>query len=241
MGAIYIGTSGFSYREWMGNFYPRGLKGRALLNYYAANFNAVELNNTFYQLPSSASLNLWKDSVGPGFRFAIKASQLITHRKDFGIPDGHFDLFLSRISLLASRLGPVLFQFPPSYGNPERIIEFIKHMQALLPSHLPLTPVIELRNKKLLNQSFFDILREYRLNLCINDAYLELQDWPEPLEIVYLRLRNGPYSTDYLREIAVLLKQWESQGKDCYVFFKHEVSAPGLAKELIAILEQTSR
>lgn len=236
MGNIYVGTSGFSYREWLGRFYPRGLKGLDLLDYYAARFNAVELNNTFYQLPAAATLASWRDSVGPDFRFAVKAGQRITHRQDCGIPGGYFESFLDRIALLGGKLGPVLFQFPPAAGDPQRIMAFIAHLEELLPSRPPLTPVIELRNPKLLNQNFIAILHGHHVNLCINDAYLKPGDWPEPLETVYLRLRNSPYDTEYLKNVAVKLRQWSGQGKDCYVFFKHEDAAPELAQEMQAIL-----
>ena len=219
IGTIYIGTSGFSYREGLGSFYPRGLKGLEMLSYYAANFNTVELNNTFYQLPFPDTLNAWKDSTGAGFRFAVKAGQRITHRKDFGIPDGYFELFLSRIAMLHERLGPVLFQFPPAQGNPQQITGFIHQLRTVAPANLPLIPVIELRNRKLFNEGFFQTLRGCHVNLCFNDGYLEARDWPQPWDAVYLRLRNGPYTMDYLKKTALLLRQWESQGRGLLCLF----------------------
>ena len=236
MGTIFIGTSGFSYREWIGSFYPCGLKGLALLDYYGTQFNAVEVNNTFYKMPEPDILDSWKSRVPSGFRFAVKAGQMITHRKDFGMPDGYFEEFLSRIGILGEWLGPVLFQFPPSFGKPERLTEFIHHLQALAPTKFPIIPVIELRNKKLLNREIFDMLRVSNLNLCLNDAFLAMDDWPEPGEILYIRLRNGPYEEEYLQKVAKWLRRREEQGRDCYVFFKHEVAAPGLAKEMLTIL-----
>lgn len=236
MGNIYIGTSGFSYREWVGCFYPRGLKGLSILNYYASQFNTVELNNTFYQLPSAESLESWRDNVGYDFRFSVKANQRITHRKDFGVSEDFFKLFLAQVSTLSDKLGPILFQFPPSFGKPERLLEFISQMKEWIPKPFPFQPVIELRNHKLLTPETFTNLHQNKIHLCFNDAYLEPNDWPEPLEIVYIRLRNYPYIDEYLKDIAFLLKHWSNQGKECYLFFKHELIAPELAQKLIAIL-----
>jgi uncharacterized protein YecE (DUF72 family) len=241
MATIYIGTSGFSYREWNGSFYPIGIKSVEMLRFYASQFNAVELNNTFYQLPSPESLNSWRNTTTPGFRFAVKASQNITHRRDYGMSEGYFDLFLSRIILLKDRLGPILFQFPPTYGDPERLEEFIAHLDNLLPNYPQIIPVVELRNKKLLNQPIFDILSDHHLNLCLNDAYIPPEEWPEPSEIIYLRLRNGPYQPDYLPRIGDFIKQKAGFGQDCHVFFKHEIIAPELARELLAILKSPGR
>lgn len=238
MATIYIGTSGFSYREWIGSFYLSGIKGSKMLKFYAAHFNAVELNNTFYRLPSPEALDSWREATVPGFRFAVKASQNITHRRDYGMSEGYFELFLSRITALKDQLGPVLFQFPPTYGNPERLDEFITHLDNLLPNYPQIIPVIELRNKRLLNPVIFDILRNHHLNLCLNDAFISPEEWPKPTKTAYLRLRNGPYQPDYLRKIGVFIKQWANSGQDSYVFFKHEIIAPELARELLVILKE---
>jgi uncharacterized protein YecE (DUF72 family) len=233
---IYIGTSGFSYREWVGSFYPRGMKAPDMLSFYASHLNAVELNNTFYQLPSEASFSAWRKCVGPDFRFAVKASQTITHRKDFGVQSGALKLFMSRITPLGDRLGPVLFQFPPSFGKQERLNEFVGHLRRLVPESHSARIAIELRNKKLLNRSCFDFLNENNLSLCLNDAHLPPEEWPEPRETAYLRLRNGPYEPKHLRKFASLLARWAEQGIECYVFFKHEAGAPELARAMRALL-----
>lgn len=237
MATIYIGTSGFSYREWMGKFYPRTLKNSELLSYYATQFNTVEINNTFYRIPSAEALDSWGETVGPDFVFTVKANQKITHRKDFGIPGGEFELFLSRVSVLKRRLGPVLFQFPPAFGKPEKLMEFIQELRTLLTRHRSIIPVIELRNKKLLDREFLQILWAQGVNLCFNDAFLTPDEWPEPLKVVYLRLRNGPYEKDFLKGIGASLKRWADHGRDCYVFFKHEIDAPEMAREMLEILK----
>jgi uncharacterized protein YecE (DUF72 family) len=237
MKTIYIGTSGYSYREWVGVFYPPGIKGPEMLGYYAARFNAVEINNTFYQLPAPETLNAWKERVGPGFRFAVKAGRMITHGDDFGIPGGYLELFLSRVAGLGERLGPVLFQFPAAQGDPERLAEFFEYLKRRpVREGLAFTPVIELRNRKLLNRGFIDALHGYQLDLCLNDGYLAPEEWPEPRETAYLRLRNGPYDRDALRRIAVRVREWAGRGKDGYLFFKHETTAPKLAATMAEVL-----
>ena len=129
MAIIYLGTSGFSYREWIGSFYPRGIKGPEMLDFYVSHFNAVEINNTFYQIPSPTALEAWRDGAPSGFRFAVKANQSLTRRKDFGMADGRFELFLTRIALLGAKLGPVLFLFPSADDEPERIMAFARQMK----------------------------------------------------------------------------------------------------------------
>lgn len=237
MGGIYIGTSGFSYPEWKGRFYPPQLKSGDLLGYYASHFNSVEINNTFYRLPADKTLESWQSQVGPGFRFAVKANQKITHRKDGGIAGGDFELFLARLSLLGDQLGPILFQFPASFRKSDSLVEFLQKLQELR-SRYAIVPAIELRSKELLKTDSFKILKDNCINLCLNDAYLSPAEWFDPPEAAYLRLRNGPYGRDFLGEVAAWLSRWVKQGLDCYVFFKHEVEAPALAKKLMEIMKQ---
>lgn len=232
MAGVYLGTSGFSYREWVGRFYPSGIKPAGMLAYYAGHFQAVELNNTFYQLPSEDNIQTWRESVPPGFRFAVKASQRITHRRDFGMADGFFTFFLSRIHGLGERLGPILFQFPPYFEDAEAVLAFIRQMQEWIPRRVPATPVVEVRNRRLLQPEFFRQLAAVRVNLGINDEYLGRSEWPDPVDIAYLRLRREDYAPEDLRALAVQLQSWSARGKTCYVFFKHEARAPELARNL---------
>jgi uncharacterized protein YecE (DUF72 family) len=217
MASIYIGTPGYAYREWLGAFYPKGTKSGEMLPYYARHFNAVEINNTFYQLPSEAKLETWKASVGTDFRFAVKANQAITHRRGFGIPGGQLEIFLARTALLGERLGPLLFQFPPHFGDMESLLDFIKHLH-LLSRRFPITPVVEVRHPKLLQPDIFAVLHDQQIDLCINDENLEPSQWPDPRTVAYLRLRNSEYSKEALQEAAGWLKRFQKQEKDGYVF-----------------------
>jgi uncharacterized protein YecE (DUF72 family) len=231
-GAIYIGTSGFSYPEWVGHFYPAGTRGEEMLHYYAGKLNTVEVNNTFYRLPAPEVIKGWRASAGPGFHFAVKASQRITHRPGFGLDDGFLTLFLTRVALLKENLGALLFQFPPYFGDKVKALEFVGHIQNHIPRLVHAAPVMEVRSPKLLNPDFFKPLSDAGIALCLNDEYLEPAQWPEPGDIAYLRLRNETYPPKEMKAFARLLKKWSGQGKDCYVFFQHEGRATDLAMAL---------
>jgi uncharacterized protein YecE (DUF72 family) len=231
-GGIYIGTSGFSYPEWIGSFYPLGTKGPDMLRYYASQLNTVEVNNTFYRLPSPEIIQTWRESAGKGFHFTIKASQRITHRVDFGLSEGFFETFLSRVALLKKNLGPILFQFPPYFGDLEKALGFLKQIKAGIPRLVKALPVMEVRHPRLLKTDFFEALKAAGVALCLNDEYLEPALWPEPGEVAYLRLRRDDYTLKELKAFSQLLKKWSGQGKICYVYFQHEGRATELALAL---------
>jgi uncharacterized protein YecE (DUF72 family) len=230
-GAIRIGTSGFSYREWIGAFYPEGTQPADMLHYYASRLDTVEVNNTFYRLPSPEIVEGWRKSAGPGFHFAVKANQRITHRRDLGRTDDFFSLFLDRIALFKERLGPVLFQFPPYFGDLGTALDFVRQVQAATPRQVRV-PVIEVRNPKLLQPEFFTPAVAAGVNLCFNDEFLEPAKWPEPGPVAYLRLRSETYTARELKGFAGRLKDWSAQGRDSYVFFQHEGRATELALAL---------
>jgi uncharacterized protein YecE (DUF72 family) len=231
-GAVYIGTSGFSYHEWIGTFYPQGIKGPGMLSYYASQLDTVEVNNTFYRLPSPEVIRGWQKSAGPGFRFTVKASQRITHRPDFGLTDGFFTTFLTRVALLKGNLGTVLFQFPPYFGDLSRALGFVQQLREAVPRVVKATPVVEVRNPKLLKAEFFEPLAAAGVALCLNDEYLDSAHWPEPGAVAYLRLRRDDYPPRELKDFALLLIKWSGQGKTCYVYFQHEGRSTELARAL---------
>ncbi|MGD2082529.1 MAG: DUF72 domain-containing protein, partial [Chromatiales bacterium] len=123
---IRIGTSGWSYRHWVGPFYPEDLPASRHLAWYAERFNSAEINNSFYHLPSEKTLREWRETVPEGFAFSAKASRYITHMKKLKDPAQGVGRFLDRIGLLEDRLGPILFQLPPKWGfNAERLETFL--------------------------------------------------------------------------------------------------------------------
>ncbi|TCL65958.1 uncharacterized protein YecE (DUF72 family) [Hydrogenispora ethanolica] len=243
MADIYIGISGFSYSEWRGIFYPPGLPDAEMLPYYAARFPTVELNNTAYRLPAVTTLQRWAAAVGPEFRFGVKARRTLTVAEE---PDpALLRLFLSRIVELGAKLGPVLFQFPPARGAAEvdRLVAALAaatdFSQSLL-NHC----FVEMRNPALLQPGFFDFLAGQGLGICLNDQFLRPGDWPEPSGgAAYLRLRSAPYSAAQLEPILAKLEGWRSRGWDCYVYCRHERSAPALAELLqrLVAAQKTSK
>src|SRR5260370_16298503 len=125
---LYVGTSGYSYKEWKGNFYPGKIPAKEMLSYYASRLPAVEINNTFYRLPQRSMVESWKEQVPDGFRFSLKASQKITHFKRLKDAEDETKYFLETASALEDRSGVVLFQPPPTMKkNLSPLLPFIHH------------------------------------------------------------------------------------------------------------------
>jgi len=218
---LYVGTSGFSYKEWKGSFYPKTLPAQQMLRYYGERFRSVEINSTFKRLPTSSVLEAWTKAVGADFKFALKASEQITHfrrLKDAGPLVA--DLFRVAATL-QSRLGPVLFQLPPNFKKDvARLREFL----ALLPSRR--RAVLEFRHASWFEEDVFALLRAQRVALCIADAEDDLE---VPLVATaawgYLRLRRPDYSAAALKTWVQRLRRQD--WRDAFVFFKHEDEGKG--------------
>lgn len=156
IGKLHIGTIGWSYRFWVGDFYPHRLKSAAFLAEYAKHFDSVELDNTFYRIPSANATKAWEEQTPKGFLFSAKFPRIITHVKMLRDCETEVDTFISRMSKLQSKLGPLLLQFPSSFG-PEHF--------SLLQKFLPTLPkgyryAVEVRNKNLLGEKLYSLLRE---------------------------------------------------------------------------------
>jgi uncharacterized protein YecE (DUF72 family) len=170
IGKLHIGTMGWSYRFWVANFYPHGLKSAAFLAEYAKHFNSVELDNTFYRIPSANATKAWEEQTPKGFLFSAKFPRIITHVKMLQDCQTEVHIFISRMSQLQSKLGPLLLQFPSSFG-PEHF--------SLLQKFLPTLPkgyryAVEVRNKGLLGEKLNSLLRENRVALVfVNQPFLE--------------------------------------------------------------------
>ncbi len=218
---LRVGTSGYSYKEWKGSFYPEDLKADEMLRYYAAKLPAVEINNTFYRLPRASVLESWAEQVPEDFRFAIKASRRITHLKRLKGVEEETNYLLDTVDVLGPRLGVVLYQLPPNLKKDlERLETFVELLRPGARS------VFEFRHPTWLDDEVYALLRGKGCALCIADVDEE----PEP-EIVstapfgYLRLRRTDYATDDLQRWAerVSSQDWD----EAYVFFKHEDEASG--------------
>jgi uncharacterized protein YecE (DUF72 family) len=218
---LYVGTSGFSYKEWKGDFYPEDLPDREMLRFYGTKLNAVEINNTFYRLPRESLLRGWSDQVPENFRFVLKASQKITHFKRLKDAAEETGYLIRTARVLDRHLGVIFFQLPPNLKKDlPRLHGFLK----LLPEDIHVS--FEFRNASWFDQEVFDCLRSANAALCIADAEGELEvpvvstaDWG------YLRLRREDYSKSDLKK---WLKTIQSQEwGESFVFFKHEDEAAG--------------
>jgi uncharacterized protein YecE (DUF72 family) len=224
MAQLYTGTSGFAYASWKPRFYPGGMPDKKFLEHYASRLNCVEINYTFRRLPAASTLENWVNATPATFRFACKANMRITHilrLKDVG---SALDLFLKSIDPLrtARRLGPILFQLPPNLkGDMTLLNDFL----VLLPTDLRFS--IEFRHTSWLVDAVYDRLKKQNVSLCLAESdNLEI---PEVItaDFVYYRLRKAEYSEQERQSIAERARELLWQGKDLYLFFKHEETPEG--------------
>ena len=217
---VLAGTSGFSYKEWKGSFYPEDLPAEEMLAYYARRLPSVEINNTFYRMPKAALLATWAEQVPDGFRFALKASQRITHHKRLKDVSGEVEYFFRVATTLGDRLGPALFQLPP---NLKKDLPRLADCLALLPPAS--RAAFEFRHASWFEDDVFEALRSRGAALCI----AEDEELATPVVATagwgYLRLRRPDYGE---AEVAAWADRVRAQAWDeTYVFFKHEDAGAG--------------
>ncbi len=230
---LHVGTSGYSYKEWKGNFYPEDLPAKEMLSYYSRRLPAVEINNTFYRLPQATMIENWKEQVPDEFRFSIKATQRITHIKRLNNVVEETKYLLDTSRLLGECLGVVLFQLPP---NMKKDSGRLKLFLELLPSDA--RAAFEFRHETWFDEEIFDLLRNKVCALVVSDT----DDKPLS-EIIstagwgYLRLRRTAYDEN---DLADWMKRVEDQKwEDAFVFFKHEDEGigPKLAARFLELSE----
>jgi uncharacterized protein YecE (DUF72 family) len=231
---LHVGTSGYSYKEWKGSFYPEKLPAKDMLSYYAARLPAVELNNTFYRLPQKSMVENWKEQVPESFRFSIKASQRITHFKRLKEVEDETKYLLDTVSALGDCLGVVLFQLPPNMKKDlPRLATFLE----CLPGGI--RAAFEFRHQTWFEDDVLDLLRTRNHALCISDTDdLPVTHIDRTADWGYLRLRRVEYSTS---KVAEWLKQVNDQNwEEAFVFFKHEDegTGPKLAAQFIELAAQ---
>ncbi len=186
---VLAGTSGFAFAEWKGGFYPRELPDDRLLSHYAAHLPTVEINVSFYRMPTEAMLEGWKAQTPAGFRFAIKAHRRITHLKRLRDVDQDVRWLHERVSVLGDRLGPVLFQLPPSF---RRDLPLLERFLAALPP-LPFVAV-EFRHATWHDDATYDVLRTYRAALCIAEDETSCEPLVHTAPFGYYRLHRLRYT-----------------------------------------------
>jgi uncharacterized protein YecE (DUF72 family) len=218
---LHVGTSGYSYKEWKGNFYPEDLPAKEMLSYYSRQLPAVEINNTFYRLPQPGMIENWKTQVPARFRFSIKATQRITHIKRLNNVADETKYLLETAALLEERLGVVLFQLPP---NMKKDSGRLKAFLDLLPADT--RTAFEFRHETWFDDEVLTLLRAKDCALVVSDT-----DEKPLTEIVstakwgYLRLRRTAYDENDL--VEWLRRVREQKWKDAFIFFKHEDEGTG--------------
>ncbi len=229
---ILAGTSGFSYKEWKGRFYPEDLAADGMLSYYAGRLPSVEINNTFYRLPRESVIEGWAAQVPDTFRFVIKASRRITHFKRLKGADDETGYLLRTVGLLGDRLGAVLFQLPPNMKQDlERLDVFLSGLGD------PARAAFEFRHASWFDGGTYDCLRAHGAALCTADTDEEDAEIVSTASWGYLRLRKADYPGDSLADWA---RRVEDAGwARAFVFFKHEDdgAGPEMAERFLDLFE----
>lgn len=233
MAVFRAGTSGFSYPEWKGTFYPAGLPAGGMLQHYASVFPTVEINNTFYRYPTEETLRQWAGSVGTDFRFSLKAHRRITHNKRLRDTDADVSFLYERIQALGARMGPLLFQLPPSLRADLDLLE------AFCAQLRPGPPVVvEFRHESWAADAAYAVLDRYHVSLCV----AETDDQAAPAAVVgpiaYLRLHKSRYEDAALEEWADWIRSRLGEQREAYAYFTHEEGAPATeyAQRLTALV-----
>ena len=221
-GGVYIGCSGWQYRHWRGDFYPRALPVAQWLEYYAARFDTVEINNSFYRLPAPETFIAWRRRVPESFVYAVKASRYLTHMKKLRDPADPLALLFDRARRLGTHLGPVLYQLPPHWPrNLERLELFLR---ALPRRRLH---AVEFRDPSWYSDETARLLRRYRVALCLHDMAGSATPSTSAEPFGYLRLHGpqrygGAYPARTLRMWAEWCAAAFRDGRTIYVYFNND-------------------
>ena len=212
---ILVGTSGWSYKEWKGSFYPADLPADDMLRHYAARLPTVEVNNSFYRIPREKVLLEWAEQVPPEFRFVLKASRRITHINHLTDEDGSLAYFLKTVNVLGEKLGPTLFQCPPT----------LKKDSGRLRDFLTLVPrtwhaALEFRHGSWFDDEVYEALRAHDVALVAVDEDEETTPLVPTASWGYLRLRRTGYGDD---ELEAWVERIGSQPwREAFAFLKHD-------------------
>ena len=233
-----VGCSGWSYNHWRGDFYPRGLPASRWLTHYAATFDTVELNGTFYRLPSESAVKGWRERAPPAFRFSAKVSRLITHFLRLRNCEAALATYLTRIRLLGDKLGPLLYQLPPNFEcDPPLLHDFL----ALLPSDL--THVFEFRHQSWWTEEIYEVLHRQGAGFCVYDMGRTATPTVAAGSVFYMRVHGpesayaGGYSDEALARWARIIRAANS--RQAWVYFNNDIGghAPRDALRLRGLLQ----
>lgn len=227
---LFAGTSGFSYKEWLGEFYPEKLPAKGMLSFYATKLPIVELNNTFYRMPNRAAIEAWQSQVEGSFRFAIKAPRRISHLKRLKGCGADVKTLASALEVLGAHFGSLLIQLPPyAKCDVAALDEFLLELPA------DWRCAFEFRNESWHTPEVLALLRGRNAALVQSETDDEFEPLPWTADWAYLRLRKVAYTE---RELGAWLDRLEAAGvAEAQVFFKHEDAATGpkLAERLLAL------
>lgn len=238
-GHIFIGTSGWSYKAWAADFYPAGLPAKRHFDHYATRFPTVEINATFYRLPSVEGVHQWRAKAPPGFSYAIKGSRTVTHYFKLQPGAKSYELLMTRIEPLAETLGPVLWQLPPGFGKE---LDRLERFLGTLPKRY--RHALEVRDPSWLDEEVFACLRRHRVAHVSVSAGWFPRDLTLTTDFTYVRfhgLEGGPahhYSRRELRPWATHLRACAERGLDAYVYFNNDIDvrAPYNAETLMEMV-----
>lgn len=225
---IYVGTSGFSYSEWKGVFYPEKLLSKEYLNFYARHFTTTEINNTFYRSPSESVAKAWCEQVPDAFRFALKLNRKITHKKRLREVGEEMEWFLKGASAMGDKLGTILVQLPPYFRKDLGVLaDFLQQYKGTLRLAL------EFRHDSWFGEDTLQLLSEHGASLALVEADERSAFRQATAPFVYMRLRKSGYTQDEIQDWADWIR---SLRQDVFVYLKHEKQAPELARRLLDAL-----
>ena len=236
-----IGCSGWEYKHWRGDFYPAELPTTRWFEYYAARFDTVEINNSFYRLPEESTFARWAERAPPGFVYAVKASRFLTHMKKLKDPEEPLDRLFSRMRPLRPHLGPVLYQLPPNLKLDRGRLEYFLHSLPRGVRH-----VMEFRDPTWYADDVYALLQRYGVALCLHDMRRSATGRERVGPFVYVRFHgpsgtySGGYSDDRLAGWADWIRQQLTEKVDVYAYFNNDVGghAPRDAVTLRRFVEE---
>lgn len=232
---IRIGTSGWYYDHWKELFYPVELPKGKWLEYYTEHFDTVEINNSFYHLPKEQTLQRWHELAPDGFLYVVKANRYITHIKRLKDASEPLERFFERIYLLRNKLGPVLYQLPPSL---HKDLDLLESFIEILPDRPP--AVFEFRHESWYSDDTFELLGKSGIGFCIHDMPGKESPRVVTSDIIYVRFHgttgrySGGYTKSVLRRWAEWLKEQATKASNIYAFFNNDIGGHAIknAKQL---------
>jgi len=239
-GKLYIGTSGWVYSHWQGIFYPKGLPSKDKLKYFSKHFKTTEINYSFYHLPRSSTYQNWYSQTPEDFLFSVKASRFITHIKRLKGVKTAWKTFLENTLHLKEKLGPILFQFPPSFKATKENIKRLEDFLRLITKN-KLHCAFEFRHKTWYEKKVYKLLKKHKVALVVADSPRYPRADVVTANFVYIRMHgskvmfSSSYTKKELKDLSQAIRKWLKQRKDVFVYFNNDAYGYAIknAKELL--------